>query len=130
MEKVEVRVFEHGRDQGQGLAGWGDAGRGSESAGWWVWRGAVGVEMGSAHRSWAAVPGMVLEGGVDLDRATRCPVDVDRDGSDASQQPLCEDVEHRGMNILRQQSNTRRMRWCSGTGDHAFDMGVRTQPHT
>ena len=102
MEQVGVGVFEHGRDQGQGLAGRGDAERGSESAGWWAWRGAMGVEMGSAHRSWAAMPGIVAEGGVDLDRATCCPVEVDRDGSDATQQPLLEDGEHRGMNILRQ----------------------------
>ena len=80
MEQVGVGVFEHGRDQGQGLAGRGDAGRGSESLGWWAWRGAVDVEMAAAHRSRAVVPGIVLERGLALDQIVGSPVELDRDG--------------------------------------------------
>ena len=106
MEQVGVGVFEHGRDQGQGLAGRGDAERGSESAGWWAWRGAVGVEMAAAHRSRAAVPGTVAEGALVLDQVAGSPLELDRDGSAGTQQPLLEDGEHHGLHILRQWSNT------------------------
>ena len=106
MEHVGVGVFGHGRDQGQGLAGWGDAGRGSESVGWWAWRGAMGVEMAAAHRSRAGVPGIVAEGGVELDRVVGSSLELHRDGFAGTQQPLLEDGEPHGLHILRQWSNT------------------------
>ena len=81
--------------------------------------------MAAAHRCWAVVTGLVVEGGVALDQAVCSPLGGGGGGSAGAQEGLGIDVEHREQQLLRCLSTFGMSGWDWCIGDHGFQVGVR-----